>query len=140
MAVRVSARGYRHDGGLRTILDEQIIGIVNQEQWSEKPNTLYLKKDKGDGRISMRIGPKELRFGGSYTLYVDLSEDDVVKLVLECFPQIRTLFPGFTAWKLWPRHKANEAARKHFLLEELPNKVKSEIADNVIDLNRIRSE
>jgi hypothetical protein len=151
--VKVSARGYHHDGGLRTILDDEIIGVVTQEPWPKQLNTLYLQKDRGDGRIRMHIGPKELRFGGNYEVYVEFTENDVAKLFWECFPQIRDVISRLHGLEaLAEAHKANELARKDSPLEQLlagllgnyeesPNKVDSEIADNVIDLNsRIRSE
>jgi hypothetical protein len=103
------------DNTMYAILEEEIVGVVTQEDGKPvKRNTLYLKKDKGDGRISMRIAPKELSgFGGNYTLYVDLTENEVAKLFWECFPQIRdVIFRLHGLEALAEAHKANVEAHE----------------------------
>jgi hypothetical protein len=91
-AVRVSARGYKRDSGARTIFEEEIVDAVIEEDGNigHAPNTLYLKKSKSDGSITISIAPRTLSgFGGEYHLHVHLTEDEIVKLFLECFPQMR---------------------------------------------------
>ncbi|HTV45426.1 MAG TPA: hypothetical protein VMF05_08925 [Stellaceae bacterium] len=130
--MRVSARGYHRDAGLRTILEEEIIGAVTQDDGKQvKPNILYLKKDKGDGRISMRIGPKELSgFGGNYTLYVEFTENDIAKLFWECFPQIREVtsrLHGLEA--LAEAHKANVEAHEAAVKAERETRLETLLTD-----------
>jgi hypothetical protein len=91
--MRVSARGYKRDSGARPIFDEEIVDAVLEEDGTSErreSNTLYLNKSKSDGSITISIAPRTLSgFGGEYHLHVNLTEDDIVKLFLECFPQMR---------------------------------------------------
>jgi hypothetical protein len=128
-AVRVSARGYRRNGGERTILADEIILAKTQEDGERMlPYTFYIKKDKNDGSINMRIGPRSLSgFGGHYMLHVQLTENDVAKLFWECFPQIRDVIS-----QLHGLEAAAEARRKELALDLDAD---LEAADNVINLN-----
>jgi hypothetical protein len=98
--MKVTAQGYSRNYGTRTILDEELVDAVIEEDGASshhKRNTLYLKKRKRDGGISMKIGPCRLRgFGGYYDLSVDLSEAEITKLFLECFPQLRDTIARLT--------------------------------------------
>ena len=89
--MRVSARGYKRDSGPREILDEEVLdAVVNRESDFNFPNTLYLKKNPSDGSVTLSIAPRTLSgFGGEYSLSVLLTEDEIAKLFLECFPNMR---------------------------------------------------
>jgi hypothetical protein len=91
--MRVTAQGHKRNAGTRTIFDDEIVYSTTEE---DEPypvhlrNILYMKKSKSDGSITMSIEPRSLSgFGGDYRLSVHLSVDEIVKLYLECFPQIR---------------------------------------------------
>jgi hypothetical protein len=90
--LRISARGYRRDSGSKTIFDEDVVGAVadvDGEYRRRQSNTLYLQRDKRDGSITMDIAPRALSgFGGDYRLYVHLTPDEIIRLFLECFPQV----------------------------------------------------
>jgi hypothetical protein len=103
-------------------LDEEIIAAVTQEDGKvTKGNTLYIRKDKGDGSITMRIGPRALSgFGGNYTLYVQLTENEVAKLFWECFPQIRDVISRLQGVEaVAEAYKATVEAEARQLLDKL---------------------
>jgi hypothetical protein len=91
--MRVWVRGYKRDSGPREILDEGVLEAVVERDSSDichYSNTPYLKKSTSDGSITLSIAPRELSgFGGEYRLYVHLTEDEIAKLFLECFPNMR---------------------------------------------------
>jgi hypothetical protein len=91
--MRVTARGFKRNSGIRTIFDDELVYAKTEEDvpnTDHSPNILYMKQHKQDGSISMSIGPRTLSgFGGEYSLSVHLSADEILKLFLECFPQIR---------------------------------------------------
>ena len=141
-AVRVSARGYRRNGGERTILAEEIILAEAQKDGeSARPHTFYIKKDKNDGSINMRIGPRSLSgFGGEYTLHVQLTENEVAKLFWECFPQIRGVISQLHGLEALAKARLKELTldlnldlADPRLLLDIPD---VEAADNVINLNK----
>jgi hypothetical protein len=141
-AVRVSARGYRRNGGERTILAEEIILAETQKDGeSARPHTFYIKKDKNDDSINMRIGPRSLSgFGGEYTLHVQLTENEVAKLFWECFPQIRGVISQLHGLEALAEARLKELTLdldlddpRLFATGSVPD-VKA--ADNVINLNK----
>src|SRR5438552_3487898 len=94
--MRVEARGYLRNSGTKVIFDEAlteaVVRDVVQEGGKNAPwqNTLYLIKSKSDGSITMKIGPRALSgFGGNYTVSVQITKDEIVKLFLESFPEVR---------------------------------------------------
>lgn len=74
--MKVSALAYHRSHATKTICDYPISNAVIS---------------KRAGRIRMTIPPRHLSetFNGDYNIYVDLIEDEVTTLFLECFPQVR---------------------------------------------------
>ena len=93
--VRVWSRAHNRAGAQRIFLDKGVIDAVTEQDGSPptyKRNTLCLRKSKSDGSITMSIVETSFEHGtGSYDLYVHLTEDEIAKLFLECFPQIRVV-------------------------------------------------
>jgi hypothetical protein len=88
--MKVLARGYNRNSGSRIIFDEEVTEAIVTEYGSSRGDALYLTKSKSDGSITLQIGPRSLSgFGGNYSLFVQLSQDEIARLFLECFPQLR---------------------------------------------------
>jgi hypothetical protein len=103
--MRVEVRGYNRDSGPKVIFDENITEAEVRENIgnSAAPNTLLLEKSKSDGSIKMRIGPRALSgFGGSYNIFIQLTEDDIAKLVLEWLPHVQEVIKRLPPRKLGP--------------------------------------
>lgn len=99
--MKVSARGYSRNCGERIIFNQPILDAIIEDDGvyrTHKSSTLYITKRKRDGLMSMTVAPRRLDgFGGNYSLYVDFTEDEVVKLFLECFPQLRDVIGRLSA-------------------------------------------
>lgn len=93
--MRVSARGYRRDSGSKIIFDEDVVeGVTETDDvyTSHRTNTLYVKRSKRDGSITMQVAPRALSgFGGDYRLYIHLTPDEIMRLFLECFPEVNNV-------------------------------------------------
>jgi hypothetical protein len=76
MEMKVSAEAHHRTHATKIICDYPISNAV---------------MSKLAGRIHMTIPPHRLTetFNGDYDIYVDLTEDEVTTLFLECFPQVR---------------------------------------------------
>jgi hypothetical protein len=90
--MRIWAKGYRRNDDPHDILNKGVVDAVVEDEVSNRhERNLYLERNESDGSIILHIFPQELKLGGNYDLYVQLSEDDIVKLFLECFPDMRNV-------------------------------------------------
>jgi hypothetical protein len=86
--MKITARGWKRDSGPSTIVDHDISEARPDPQNTYYPNILYL--DRTSKGVKLLVGPAVLSLGGKYQLNITLTDEDIVRLLLEIQPELRS--------------------------------------------------
>ena len=87
--MRITARGWRRDSGAISVCEHEISDAVPHTGTTYDAGTLYLNRIRGG--VDLKVGPSTLTLGGRYQVSLHLTDEDVMRLYFECFPNVRSV-------------------------------------------------
>jgi hypothetical protein len=88
--MEIAARGWRRDSGKKTIINQEISEGLPDTNNVYEPDRLYIDPTAA-GLVRLLVGPAALTLGGDYQIEVKASVDDLIRLLLAKFPDVKTV-------------------------------------------------
>jgi hypothetical protein len=89
--MEIAARGWRRDAGKKTIVSQEISEALPATNNVYEPDRLYIDPTE-PGLVRLLAGPVSLTLGGDYQIEVRASVQDLLRLLLAKFPEIKAEF------------------------------------------------